>query len=538
MTNPAPFEAPVTPRGPCAAGMVPVAIDSSGAAQWQYISNPWQFPVSAYGAKGDGKVIVDGAISSGQAILTSPSNPFVSSDVGKYILVAGAGTNGRQTLVTTIASYQSTGQVTLSANAVTTVSGAWCVYGTDDTAAINSAISAAYTWWQNNSYQQPEIIMPAIYMIAGATTKGGATKGNAQIPLPVPAMSGPKFEPRLTASPYSPSTVYGLNATPFITGGTLVCARTDGTNDATYGPASVIGSWTNQQGAGVGVMGNIRPVIDGLTVVLSYGTTYCGVDLYGCTGADLDLSVVAWGTPTQMANPNQGDFVGKTWTFGLRTPVGANDGNIRIRNYAFSGMMQGVMLGEHVAVDSLIGFYSYYGIMGYVDGHGSPMTHSSHISYACIEACYYQLAYTDGLVKLDIDILDVDGGAGGSGIQIYDPSSVGRGQITVRGLGATEGKPGVSGGTLMRIINGDQVPGTLGISQPAVPASTTAFHNDFYRDALVTVTGGTVTAIAISDSGGANSLTLGITSGSFVVPSGKQVTLTYSVAPSWNWYLL
>ena len=469
---------------------------------------------------------------------TTPSNPFTAADVGKYILVAGAGANGRQTLVTTIASYQSAGQVTLAATAAASASGAWFVYGTDDTAAVNAAMAAAYAWWQANNYRQPEIIAPAIYMIAGAPVQGGATRGNAQIPFPVPLLSGPKYEPVITGAPYSPSVMYGLNSDPFITGGTFICARTDGTNNVTYGPASVFGTWTYQQGARSGAMSNLRPVFNGVTVILPYGGTYCGVDLYGATGADLDLAVAAWATPTQMANPNAGDFIGKTWVFGLRTPVLANDGNIKIRNYAFSGLMQGIMLGEHVAADSIIGFFSYYGIMGYSDGTGTPMSHASHVAYACVEACYYQLSYTDANIKIDIDSFDIDTGAGSSGFQIYDPSSLGRGTITVRGLGAVEGKPAVNGGTLLRIISGDQVPGTAGITQPAMPASGTAFRNDFWRDALVTVTSGTVTAITLADSGGANSVALGITSGSFIVPSGKQVTLTYSAAPSWIWYLL
>jgi hypothetical protein len=502
-------------------------------------TNAWQFPVSAYGAKGDCKVVGDGAMAStGSAVLTSASNPFVSGDVGKTILVAGAGTaSGRQTLVTTIASYQNAGQVTLTVNPAAVVSAAWCIWGTDDTAAINSAVSAAYTYWQNNSYRQPEILMPSIYMLAGAPTQGGTRGGNAQIPIPAPAMSGAKFEPKFTGSPYAPSTMYGVNSTPLVTGGTVVCGRTDGTLNVTYGPASVFGTWTYQQGARDGAMANLRPIFDGISVILPYTSTYTAFDLYGATGADLYIGVIPWATPTQMGNPNVGDFIGKTWAVALRTPTQANDGDVKIRNIAVAGQFAGLQIGEHVQMDSGVIFYCYYGIYGYSDQTGSSASHASHISTVLVEACYYNLAFLESC-KLDIDSLDMDSGAGGSGFQIYDPSSNGRGQVTVRGLSATEGRPSVSGGSLMTIINGDQVPGTAGISQPAVPASTTAFKNDFYRPALVCITGGTVTAIAIADSGGGNSITLGITSGPIVVASGKQITLTYSVAPTWTWTLL
>lgn len=496
----------------------------------------WRFNVADYGAAGDGKVISDGAMTSASGVLTAASGPFVSGDVGKPILVAGAGSAaGRVTLVTTIASYQSSTQVTLTAVAVATVSNAWAVYGTDDTAAINSAVATAYAWWQANNYRQPVILLPAIYMIAGAPTQGGATKGNAQIPLPVPPMAGQRFEPRFVGQPDVPSIPYGLNSAPAITGGALVCARTDGTNHITYGPAAVIGSWTRQQGAGDGVMANLRPILDGLTIVLPYGSTYCGIDLYGCTGAVIpsSVSVIGWASPTQAANPNAGDFVGRTWVFGLRTPVTSNDGQSHLNRYSAFGLMIGIQFGEHVYAADIVCFFCYYGLQPYSDGGGSPMVHASHISYACVEACYYQLAYIDAGIKLDIACLDVDNGAGGSGFQILDAGNAGRGDIRVRGLGATKGKPAVSGGSFLRVINADQVPGVGGITQPAVVAASTDFKNDYYRDAMVTVAGGT--GVAVSVAGQAT----GLATGAFMVPSGQAINLgAYSVAPTWAWVLL
>lgn len=84
---------------------------------------------------------------------------------------------------------------------------------------------------------------------------------------------------------------------------------------------------------------------------------------------------------------------------------------------------------------------------------------------------------------------------------------------------------------------GNRVTGNVGYnpvgafaSQPAVPASTVAQKNSFGVDATVFVTGGTVTVIAIGGTA------TGVTSGSFRVPSGQTITLTYSVAPTWEWF--
>lgn len=62
----------------------------------------------------------DVSITSGAAALTSPSNPWAATDVGKEIFVQGAGAAGA-TLRATIATYVSAGSITLSVLAQTTV---------------------------------------------------------------------------------------------------------------------------------------------------------------------------------------------------------------------------------------------------------------------------------------------------------------------------------------------------------------------------------------------------------------------------------
>lgn len=102
--------------------------------------------VEGYGAVGDGKVLFDGSITSGSAILTSPSAAFVSGDVGKIVAILGAGTGSPVAgKGFTIASWQSATQVTLSATAGSTVTAGPFAYGTDDAAAIQAAVTAIGT---------------------------------------------------------------------------------------------------------------------------------------------------------------------------------------------------------------------------------------------------------------------------------------------------------------------------------------------------------------------------------------------------------
>lgn len=99
---------------------------------------------TTYGAVGDGVQITSNvSMTSGSPALTVSGAAFTAADVGKSISVPGVGPAGG-TLVTTILSYTSATQVTLNANASTTVSAVAqrVVYGTNDITALNNAIAA------------------------------------------------------------------------------------------------------------------------------------------------------------------------------------------------------------------------------------------------------------------------------------------------------------------------------------------------------------------------------------------------------------
>lgn len=107
--------------------------------------------VKDFGVKGDGRVLA-GAITTtaGSAVVTDSLGEFTSADaiLGRAIAIPGAGTAGAN-LLGTVLSYQSATQVTLTANAPTTVTtaagatGAAAVnVGTDDYTAIMAAANA------------------------------------------------------------------------------------------------------------------------------------------------------------------------------------------------------------------------------------------------------------------------------------------------------------------------------------------------------------------------------------------------------------
>jgi len=90
---------------------------------WQAYQVEFKMPLSQVTA-------FDGAMTAGAAVLTSAGANFQAGDVGKAIVVYGAGVSGSTgKLETTILSRQSSTQVTLAANAANTVTGAQYVYG-------------------------------------------------------------------------------------------------------------------------------------------------------------------------------------------------------------------------------------------------------------------------------------------------------------------------------------------------------------------------------------------------------------------------
>jgi hypothetical protein len=139
--------------------------------------------------------------------------------------------------------------------------------------------------------------------------------------------------------------------------------------------------------------------------------------------------------------------------------------------------------------------------------------------------------------KIDIDVADIEWGAGHIVNDAAATPGIGHIGLCANGdTGDTLAAALSSGGTAVNVVNGalaldienlDQRIGA--VTAPSIPASGTPLTNPFWRQAEVTITGGTVTQIAVD---GANKL---ITSGTVTVPSGRSITLTYSVAPTWSW---
>jgi hypothetical protein len=70
------------------------------------------------------------------------------------------------------------------------------------------------------------------------------------------------------------------------------------------------------------------------------------------------------------------------------------------------------------------------------------------------------------------------------------------------------------------------------VSTPGVPASGTPVVSTFNYTVKVTITGGTMSNVVI------NGTSVGAGAGTYILPALGTITLTYTVAPTWNWFSL
>ena len=547
----------------CTAGGTPGTW--SGAA-----SQPWVFDVtaSAYGAKGDAQVITDGAITTGTAVLTSPSNGFANAATGMYVSVKGAGPTGVTTHIAQIASKQSNGQITLTANAATTVSGAIVIFGTDDTAAIQAAVNAAESYLAAHTYAQV-YFPPRPYIVAGPLSN--AKSGNGQITFGVYSTTAAKRILEFRGETDGAAAVrHWQQTTPQFAGSCLVSLgvysstsaqiasiNADGNPGVISGPTEGHGYGVNSGGA---VFSNVMPVLKNLTILTThsaYGLTYGAATLWGCANAHVEN--FGYGTAgvvpgTDYTSPG---VFGTGLSVGLLLPAPGNNDHVIARNISCGGgYTYAMFLTEHAVVDRYMALYSWAGLVAvgtYAGSVGS--VHSMHVTSASIEACTHELyimgAGSQGIgptiyanISTESSTPNIAGNSTGA-------LNAALGRIVLTGL-FTEGAVSTSAPTGIEVVDG-QVP-------RAIKRKTSGFTCSPIDRTLVcdTTAGGFTGTLPAADYNpveyvfrnvGANTLTVATTSSQLIyLSSGSSATSTTLAnggslrvqalynGTAWGWY--
>ncbi len=125
-------------------------------------------PIGMYGCAFDHRVVFDGATTGPSAIITSATAAFVTQDIGKRIVLTGAGTSGAS-YVGTITSLNSATSVNVTPNTVTTVSGKGLQLHTDDLTAWTNLI----TDLNNSTYPGAIVQIRSPWTAVGFTGRSG-----------------------------------------------------------------------------------------------------------------------------------------------------------------------------------------------------------------------------------------------------------------------------------------------------------------------------------------------------------------------------
>jgi hypothetical protein len=397
---------------------------------------------------------------------------------------------------------------------------------TDDTAAIRAAVTAAVNWATSSGRYDCTVLLPsATYLLSSAPVKGGATKGNALIPIPVVAPTASKVTLRFKGVGEAGALPHWQQTSPEING-TVLKTTYQEVMDNTNGECSVLGGPTPQQGYGLGtgtLFNNVMVVVDGLQVQAKGNHVGGFISAFDFRGM-AEAHVISAGAFTDQTPPTISSPDGTGWEWGLAMPFPANNAFCKVDSFSCEGYTYGALLTEHCVVTQIQAVYCYNGLVsiGSFEQSGAAQ-HQLMVLYACVEACTNALLLTTS-GKLYVAMLDVENI---SGLHVKDPDATSVGYV---GLAGIISNVAVSNPTKVKVQYLDRPPGTF--AAPAVPTSGTSLRSPAWRDAMVCVSGGAVSQIAVD---GSNT---GLTSGAFIVPSGRAISLSYTTAPSWTWTLI
>lgn len=557
-----------------AANSAQAAAIADAATKYRLLQ-PWVFDITAtaYGAVGDAQAVADGAMASGSAVLTSATASFATDIVGKSISVKGAGPAGVTTLVTTVASRQGPGQITLTAANASggAVTGAVVIWGMDNTAAIQAATDAAEAYLATHTYAQV-YVPPRPFIVAGALNT--SKSGNGQIVFGAYPASGEKRILEFRGETDGAAAVRHWQQTlPQFAGSCLVSlgvyasssAQTTSIN-ANGNPGVISGpneGTSNGLAYGAAALfSNTMAVIKNLAILTthsSFGLTYGAANLYGCANATVEN--VGYSTAGTVASPSTdysspGTF-GTGLSVGFLLPAPGNNDHVIARNVSCGGgYTYAMFLTEHTMMDRYMALYCWAGLCAvgtYAGSVGS--VHAMTVASASIEACTHELyivgAGSQGVgptiyigISTESSTPNIAGNSAGA-------MNAALGRVTLTGI-FTEAGVSVSNPTGIELVNG-QVP--RAIKRKAAGFTASPIDRTLVCDTTAGAFTGTLPAADFNPveyafkNVGANPLTVAATSSQLIYTTSGTGATTATVSTggtlrvqalyngtAWGWY--
>jgi hypothetical protein len=553
-----------------AASFTVVQVVSAGdLAGLQY--PPWQFPVEAYAAQGDGKIGAGGTGASGQAVFTDAGAAFINAaapagDVGKVIIInqgTGSATVGTNPFCGTIISVNSATSVTLNANLAATCASAPYIYGTDDASAINAAVLAASQWAAaTGNFKVQVIFEPALYMLGAliqSTTyqwspfnTGLNYVYNTHIPLPFTTQYARKLVIDLVGLGGAAVPDFWGSVIPNVQGSCLVSTVFPPSQpDATFGQMSVIGTPSKQTSIGTGGIAgfaNVLVNVEGITVVTPFNSQIYSYDFRYAAQVHVDNSAAIAFAPVNFAAQTCGgpwlrntNLPANAVGTGLAMPWSGNNDLSDVNQFGAEGLYIGVMFSEHFIAQRVTCMYCNIGCVA-ENTLGSNTHGAAILDYSC-EASNYGIssAGASGQFPLFIGLMDTEVI---NTADIFDSLNMFTGTVHWNDYERTT--MNVTGASGLNIVNTRLPPGPWA-GAPAAPASGTAStntqQNTAYRPAVIYASAGTSVTATFTGPAATGLTALGQTSGGGTaavpirVPSGHYYAVTYTGTLTTKWVL-
>lgn len=318
--------------------------------------------------------------------ITAGTNVTLGGTATNPVINASGGGGGSFTFASYVAAVQAAGVAVDTPE----LHGAVRNGTTDDTAAINAAVSSVVAAGQANGSNYGEVwFTPGTYAINGSVITGGTTFGRAQIPLPNISMTAQKFTlvfKSVTNASGADAPAIWTQTSAQTTGAVVLKSNLNTSFDSGLGTASVIGGPTSQQQSG-NTYSNLLFVADGIRIVGASTHAWAAMDLrrvacirLGCVGVQ--------GSDFDPASPSVPNWSGTS--YGIMTPsVGNNDLNT-IQSYTAEFVSVGLCPSEHVNIASLRTIFCGAGILPLDNGNDL-----QHITYWSSEECTYHMNLTN-----------------------------------------------------------------------------------------------------------------------------------------------
>lgn len=305
---------------------------------------------AAYGAKGDGRVFRDAGVTSSSTTITSASAAFTGADVGRTIVIELTSTS-RQ--ITTIASVTNGTTAVLTSAATGSATNSTVYLGTNDTTAIQAAITAAYNASGGTVY-----IPTGLYILTGALQDTSLRNSVLTIPNPDMGTAQPIRTIVLQGDVPAPSGYTGYSTYPSSTSGSSLYIGTpgSGTNPSAISGNADNWSTVNFYMRNIGMLSPRNPTIGALNFATGAG----------CIA--MDCSFV-----TDKADESSAT-IPSTSTVGVWMPGNSNTSDCLLVNCWIQGYGVGAKSSDHgtfihcVFAQNTVGLYVDEGLPTYVEG--------------------------------------------------------------------------------------------------------------------------------------------------------------------------